>query len=58
MDELRKASNDELLVLTGKILAKPGNLTPRDVKEIKEINEEFKRRDKEFLGQFCSRNKS
>ncbi len=46
---LQKISNKELLNLVCKILAKPGEVTIQDVIDLKEINSEFIRRDREFF---------
>jgi len=46
-EDLSKFSIDELLGVVGKILAKPGGveaLTRRDLKELKQINQEMKRK--------------
>ena len=46
-EDLSKVSIDELLKEVGRILAKPGGveaLTRRDLRELKQINQEMKRK--------------
>jgi hypothetical protein len=54
---LQKISNDELLNLVGKILAKPGEVTVQDAIDLRKINEEFSRRDAAFFSAIQSKRK-
>jgi len=49
-EDLSKFSIDELLKVVGRILSKPGGLealTRRDLRELKQINQEMKRKIRE-----------
>ena len=52
---LQKISNNELLNMVSRILARPGDITVQDTLDLAEINTELARRDNEFFSAIQNR---